>query len=88
MEYRYVPEGVCSTELIFKIEGNIIKKLEIVGGCPRNTVGVARLVQNKTIDEVIDLLKDIPCGYKGTSCPDQVAKALIDYRNRKGKTNV
>ena len=46
MEYRYVPEGVCSTELIFKIEGNIIKKLEIVGGCPGNTVGVARLVQN------------------------------------------
>ena len=88
MEYRYVPEVVCSTELIFKIEGNIIKKLEIVGGCPGNTVGVARLVQNKTIDEVIDLLKDIPCGYKGTSCPDQVAKALIDYRNRKGKTNV
>ena len=88
MEYRYVPEGVCSTELIFKIEGNIIKKLEIVGGCRGNTVGVARLVQNKTIDEVIDLLKDIPCGYKGTSCPDQVAKALIDYRNRKGKTNV
>ena len=88
MEYRYVPEGGCSTELIFKIEGNIIKKLEIVGGCPGNTVGVARLVQNKTIDEVIDLLKDIPCGYKGTSCPDQVAKALIDYRNRKGKTNV
>ena len=88
MEYRYVPEGVCSTELIFQIEGNIIKKLEIVGGCPGNTVGVARLVQNKTIDEIIDLLKDIPCGYKGTSCPDQVAKALIDYRNRKGKTNV
>ena len=51
MEYRYVPEGVCSTELIFKIEGNIIKKLEIVGGCPGNTVGVARLIQNKTIDE-------------------------------------
>ncbi len=82
MEYRYIPEGVCSNEMIFKIEGNIIKSLEIVGGCPGNTVGVAKLVQNRTIDEIIELLENISCGNKGTSCPDQVAKALKEYKNQ------
>lgn len=85
MEYRYEPVGVCSVEFIFQIEGNVIKDLKIVGGCPGNTVGVAKLVQNRTIDEVIDLLKGIPCGFKGTSCPDQVARALEEY---KAKNNV
>ena len=81
MEYRYIPKGVCSSELIFEIEGNIIKSLKIVGGCPGNTVGVARLVQNKEIREVINLLRGIPCGSRGTSCPDQVARALEQYIN-------
>ena len=85
MEYRYEPVGVCSVEFIFHIEGNIIKDLKIVGGCPGNTVGVSKLVENRTIDEVIDLLKGIPCGFKGTSCPDQVARALEEY---KAKYNV
>ena len=83
MEYRYRPEGVCSSEFIFKIEGNIIKELKIVGGCPGNTVGVSKLIENKTIDEVINLLNGIQCGYRGTSCPDQIAQALIAYKNNK-----
>lgn len=85
MEYRYVPEGVCSSELIFEIEGNIVKSLKIVGGCPGNTVGVSKLLQNKTIDEIIELLQDIQCGNKGTSCPDQVARALIEYKKNNNK---
>ncbi|MEE0865909.1 MAG: TIGR03905 family TSCPD domain-containing protein [Clostridia bacterium] len=83
MEYKYVPEGVCSSELIFQIEDDIVKDLKIVGGCPGNTVGISKLVQNKKIDEIIELLIDIPCGYKGTSCPDQIAKALIEYKNNR-----
>lgn len=83
MEYRFIPEGVCSSELIFEIEGNIIKSLKIMGGCPGNTVGISKLVQNKKIDEIIELLCNIPCGNKGTSCPDQIAKALIEYKNNK-----
>lgn len=83
MEYKYIPEGVCSSELIFQIEGDIVKDLKIVGGCPGNTVGISKLVQNKKIDEIIELLIDIPCGYKGTSCPDQIAKALIEYKNNR-----
>ncbi len=82
MEYRYKPEGVCSVEMIFDIENDIVKKLKIVGGCPGNTVGVSKLIENKTIEEIISLLKDIQCGRKGTSCPDQVAKALEKYKQK------
>lgn len=81
MEYRYKPEGVCSSELIFQIEGNIVKELKIVGGCPGNTVGVSKLIQNKSIDEIISILNGIQCGYRGTSCPDQIAQALIKYKS-------
>ena len=80
MEYRYTPEGVCSMQMIFEIENNIIKKLKIIGGCPGNTVGVSKLVEGRNIDEVIKMLKGIPCGLKGTSCPDQVARALEEYK--------
>ena len=64
----------------FFIENNIIKKLQIIGGCPGNTVGVSKLVVGRTVDEVIEMLKGIPCGMRGTSCPDQVARALEKYK--------
>ncbi len=80
MEYRYVPQGVCSMEMVFNIENNIIKSLTILGGCPGNTVGVSRLVEGKNVDEVIKMLKGIDCRGRGTSCPDQVAKALEEYK--------
>ncbi len=82
MKYSYTPQGVCSMQMIFEIDGNIIKDLQIIGGCPGNTVGVSHLVKGKTIDEVINLLKGIPCGAKGTSCPDQVATALLEYKEK------
>ena len=82
MEFRYIPQGVCSGEMIFCIKGNIIESLKIIGGCPGNTIGVSRLVEGKNIDEVIKMLKGIPCGMRGTSCPDQVAKALEQYKNK------
>ena len=79
MEYRYKPEGVCSKEMIFDIEDGIIKSLKIVGGCPGNTQGVSRLVEGMKIEDVIKTLKGIPCGNKGTSCPDQLSIALEKY---------
>lgn len=82
MEYRYTPQGVCSAQMVFEIDNQIIKSLKIIGGCPGNTIGVSKLVEGKTIDEVIELLKDIPCGMRGTSCPDQVARALIEYKEK------
>ena len=83
MEYRYTPNGVCSREIILEIENDIIKSLKIVGGCPGNTVGVSRLVQNRNVDEVIEILKGIQCRDKGTSCPDQVAMALEEYKKNR-----
>ena len=80
MEYKFTPQGVCSMEMIFDIENNIIKSLKIIGGCPGNTVGVSRLVAGRSIDEVIEMLEGINCGGRGTSCPDQVALALKEYK--------
>lgn len=84
MEYRFTPsERVCSREMIIEIEGEIIKKVIIQGGCAGNTVGVSNLIQGMKIDEAIKRLKGIPCGMKGTSCPDQLATAL--ERIKEGK---
>ena len=72
MEYRYKPQGVCSTEIIVEVENNIIKNLKVINGCNGNLQGIASLVKGMTIDDVIAKLK----GRKGTSCPDQIAIAL------------
>ena len=82
MKYIYEPQGVCSMQMIFDIEGNIVKDLQVIGGCPGNTVGVSALVKGRKVDEIIELLKGIPCGQRGTSCPDQVTKALQEYKEK------
>lgn len=76
MVYKFKPAGVCSVEMIVDIEDEIIKEAKIIGGCPGNSVGLTSLVVGMTIDEAIKRLKGIPCGIKGTSCPDQFAKGL------------
>ena len=76
MVYKFKPEGVCSMEMIVDIEDGIIKDAKIIGGCPGNTVGLSVLVVGMNVDEAIKKLKGIPCGIKGTSCPDQFAKGL------------
>lgn len=82
MRFEYTPEGVCSMKMIFDIEGDIIKDLKIIGGCPGNTLGVSMLVKNRRIDEIINMLKGIQCGSKQTSCPDQISNALIEYKKK------
>lgn len=76
MKYTYTPKGVCSTQFIVDIDNNIIKKIEIIGGCPGNSEGVCKLLEGQTIDFAIKRLKGIDCHGKGTSCPDQVAQFL------------
>lgn len=83
MEYRYKPSGVCSQEMIIEVEKDIIKKVTIIGGCAGNTKGICALVQGMNIDEVIKRLKGTPCRDKGTSCPDQLAKALEEIKQRR-----
>ena len=82
MKFEYVPQGVCSMKMEFEIEGDIIKSLKITGGCAGNTLGVSKLVEGRKIDEVMKILKGIPCGFRGTSCPDQVSKALEEYKKK------
>ncbi len=83
MEYRYIPDArVCSQEMIIELEGDIINKVTIVGGCPGNTLGISNLVKGMKIDEAIKKLKGIPCGYRGTSCPDQLAIALEEAKKK------
>lgn len=81
MEYRYTPSNrVCSQEMIIELDGDIIKKVTIIGGCAGNTVGVSSLIQGMKINEAIKRLKGIPCGMRGTSCPDQLAIALEEAK--------
>ena len=80
MEYIYRPEGVCSTEMIFEIENNIVKSLKVINGCDGNLKGISELVKGMSIDDVIAKLKGIKCGFKSTSCPDQIARALEEFK--------
>lgn len=76
MKYTYVPKGVCSRQIELEIEEGMVKSLTVVGGCDGNLQGIAKLVEGMKIEEVIKRLKGIDCRGKGTSCPDQIAKAL------------
>ena len=80
MEYRYTPKGVCSKEMIFDIEDNIVKDLKVIGGCNGNLKGISSLIKGMDIDTIINKLKGIKCNLKDTSCPDQIAMALIYYK--------
>ncbi len=75
----YTPKGVCSRQIDIEIEGDIIKEVKYTGGCSGNTQGVAALVAGMNVDEAITRLSGIRCGFKSTSCPDQLALALREY---------
>ncbi len=81
MKIKYVPQYVCCDEMILDIEGNIINSVEFIGGCMGNLSGIASLVSGMTFDEVIEKLKGVDCGGKGTSCPDQLARCLLEVKN-------
>ena len=74
----YTPSGVCSRQIEVTVDGDIIKRVEFVGGCMGNTQGVARLVEGMTVEEAVTRLEGLECGRKGTSCPDPLAQAIIE----------
>ncbi len=78
---RYVTKGVCSREISFDVEDNKVHNVRYLGGCNGNTQGVGALVEGMDVDEAIRRLKGIKCGSKNTSCPDQLALALEQYKN-------
>ena len=81
MVFTYRPRGVCSQLMEIEVEDNRLVSLKVMGGCSGNLQGIARLVEGMEIDEVIRRLEGIRCGYKKTSCPDQLAKALREINN-------
>jgi len=74
---------VCSQEMKFKIEGDTVKSVDILGGCPGNLIGISKLVAGMKIADVISKFEGISCGGKPTSCPDQMAQALKQYLAKK-----
>lgn len=78
----YKTSGVCSREIRFEIdeENETVTSVQFVGGCNGNAGGISRLVEGMRVDEVIKRLEGIPCDFKTTSCPDQLAKALKKWR--------
>ena len=76
MTYSYAPRGVCSSRIDLELEGDIIKSVRFTGGCNGNLQGISRLVQGMTAGEAIARLEGIRCGYKPTSCPDPLSRAL------------
>lgn len=72
----YKTSGTCAREIQYDVIDGIVKNVKFIGGCNGNTQGVASLVEGMKVEDVISRLKGIQCGMKGTSCPDQLAKAL------------
>ena len=83
--YQYKTHGTCSQQILIDVDGDTIANVKFIGGCTGNTQGVARLARGRKIDEVIALCKGIQCR-GGTSCPDQLARALeqIQARRKEG----
>lgn len=76
MNYQYKTSGTCSRSIDFEIEDGIVKNVRFHGGCDGNLKGISSIVDGMKVEDVISRLEGIRCGFKSTSCPDQLAKAL------------
>ena len=76
MKISYKPQGVCSRQMDIELEDGKVKNVTIIGGCNGNLKGISSLVEGMDAEDVIKRLKGIRCGFKDTSCPDQLSKAL------------
>ena len=76
MKFNYRTQGTCAREISFELENGIVKDINFVGGCNGNLKGISALAEGKNAEEVIATLSGIRCGFKSTSCPDQLARAL------------
>ena len=81
MKKVYKTRGVCSRAIEIELNGDVIEQVRFEGGCMGNTQGVAALVRGMKASEAIERLSGIRCGFKSTSCPDQLAEALKEYKN-------
>lgn len=83
MQYIYNTQGTCSKQIIVDVnDKNIIENVKFIGGCNGNTKGISQLVKGENIDDVIEKLQGITCGFRPTSCPDQLATALKQIKKK------
>lgn len=73
---RYQTKGTCSAYIDIELDGDIIRSVSFFGGCNGNLQGISRLVEGMKVEDAVSRLKGIRCGFKNTSCPDQLAQAL------------
>lgn len=84
MKFEYNPSGVCSRHYTFEInDDDKIESLQVVGGCNGNLNGISKIIVGMHIDQVIQAFEGTDCHGKGTSCPDQISKALKAFKERK-----
>ena len=76
MTYSYKTKGTCSTQIDLELDGNIVHNVKFTGGCNGNLKGICRLVKGMKAEDVIDSMEGTLCGFRNTSCPDQIAKNL------------
>lgn len=81
MDYKYKTRGTCAREISFELEDGIVKNVSFFGGCNGNLKGIAALIEGRKAEEIIPLIKGTKCGFKSTSCPDQLALALEEALN-------
>ncbi len=82
MEYTYRTKGVCSSKIRFQLDGDVVSGIEFTGGCNGNLKAISKLCEGMTVSEIEDKLKGNTCGYKPTSCADQLAIAVREAYER------
>ena len=82
MRFTYLTKGTCSRKIEFDIDDNKIHNVSFVGGCNGNLQGICKLVEGQDIDEVVSKIQGIKCGFKNTSCPDQLAQAILEAKQQ------
>ena len=84
MTYSFRPKGVCSQEMRVELDDQgVIQELQVLGGCSGNLQGISALVRGMSAREAVDRLRGIRCGFKNTSCPDQLAQGLEQILEKK-----
>lgn len=78
MTYEYKTKGTCSSRITFDLNGDVVTNVKFTGGCNGNLKGISSIVDGMTVEEISKKLDGITCGFKNTSCPDQLAKAVTE----------
>ena len=82
MQYTFQPQGVCPRMISFELEGNVVRNVHFLGGCNGNLKAVGKLCEGMTADEIAGKLLGNTCGFRDTSCADQLSKAVLEAKSK------